>query len=93
MSSTTVGNARDASTAGTRSDAFATAEDNAVTSARRYTEQARDVDAQAGVIADKPDMADAYDRLRTEASNLRQTAETRTGLARGFNFLRRSVGL
>jgi hypothetical protein len=40
----------------------------------------------------RPDMADTYQRLRREASNIEQTAEVRRGLARGYGALRRFVG-
>ncbi len=74
----------DASTAGTRTEAWTTAEQNAAQSARQFADAERATRAQAGLIADKPDMQETYDRLQREATAMGQNAEIRTGLAKGF---------
>lgn len=82
---------QDASTAATQSHAWATAESTAVSSAQRMTDQARDARTEAGKLVDLPDMAQAAERLHHEATALERTAETRSGMARGYAALRNLV--
>jgi len=82
---------QDASTTATRVDAWSTAESTAVSSASNLTEQARDARAEAGRLEGVPDMKPAQDRLHQEATNLERTAETRSGLARGYAGLRNLI--
>ena len=92
MATPTASRAQDASTTGTRVEAWDTAERNAVGAAAKLTDEARRTEEQAGAVANKPDMETTYQRLRREAANLEQTAEVRTGLARGYSEMRRFVG-
>jgi hypothetical protein len=92
MATPTVSSAQDASTTGTRVEAWDTAERNAVGAAAKLTDEARRTEEQAGALVDKPDMEPTYQRLRREAGNLEQTAEVRRGLARAYGEMRRFVG-
>ncbi len=81
----------DASTAATRADAWTTAEHNAVRSAQELADDARGTRAQAGLIADKPDMQETYDRLQQEATGMEHDSAIREGLAKGYAALRNLV--
>ncbi|SEP53706.1 hypothetical protein [Amycolatopsis saalfeldensis] len=77
----------DPSTHTTTASAFGDAADNARASATQFTEKERNLRLQAGLLSDKPDMAEAQQRFSQEATAAGETADLRTGMAAGYDAL------